>query len=82
MTAPTPTPASGVTAAQVAKDVTTYGGVVVAILSILANVPAFHSAFAASGAVQGVVDALVAVVSAIFSIKSRTAIAVAKAASK
>lgn len=79
---PTPAPTSGVNAAQVAKDVTTYGGVVIAILSILANVPAFHSVFNATGSVQGVVDALCAVVTAIFSIKKQqaTAALAAKAA--
>lgn len=68
---------SGVTAAQVAKDVTTYGGTIVAVLSVLANVPAFHGVFAASGAVQGVVDAIAAVVTAIFSVRSQQSTAAA-----
>lgn len=76
VTTPTKT---GVTAAQVASDVSKYGGVVVAILSVLANVPGLASVFHATGAVQGVVDAVIAVVTAIFSIKSQQTAAAAAA---
>lgn len=79
MVQPTPTPKTGVTAATVAKDVTLYGGILVAILSVLANVPAFGTVFAASGPIQAVVDALIAVVTAIFSIRAQNAVAAAKA---
>lgn len=69
--ATTPT-GSGVTPSKVAQDVTLYGGVIVSIFTVLANVPALHSFFAATGGVQAVVDALIAVVTAFFSIRAQT----------
>lgn len=74
--ATTPTK-TGVTAAQVAHDVTVYGGIVVSILSVLANVPGLAPVFHATGAVQGVVDAVIAVVTAVMSVKAQQAKAAA-----
>lgn len=75
--APTPTPTKTVSAAQVVKDIGTYGGIIIAIVSVLANVPAFHSVFAASAGIQAVVDALVTVITGIFSAVNQTEVALA-----
>jgi hypothetical protein len=70
--------AQGVSATQVAADITKYGGVLVAVLTVLGNaVPGLG----VPGGVQAILDAVIAVVTAVMSIKSQKAVATAKAGS-
>ncbi|HEX7355256.1 MAG TPA: hypothetical protein VF288_10540 [Mycobacteriales bacterium] len=55
-------------AKQVAKDLAAYAAPVIAVLSVLANVPGASHVFHATGAIQGVLDAVVVVATAVLSV--------------
>lgn len=78
MTAPTPAPASGVTAAEVAADVTKFSGPAIAVLAVLLNVtPSVH----VPDGYQAVLSAVIAALTALQSVLAqRKTAAVAKAA--
>ena len=75
--ATTPT-ASGITAAQLAVDVTKYGAPVIALVSALAG----SGAISIPGTWLGVVNAVIALLTSLASVKNQQQVATAKAAAK
>lgn len=70
---------SGVTPTSVAADVVKYGGLVIAVLSVVEN--AFPGA-GVPGQWQAVIDAVITVLTGILSVEKQQAVATAKAVAK
>jgi hypothetical protein len=74
--ATTPT-ASGVTPATIAADIVKYGGPALAVLEALENIPGVG--LDVSGPAQGVIAAVITILSAVLSVVKQQAVATAKA---